>query len=222
MVERESAIETCPAEPDGSRVAQLARDALAALRAAQEQVRHDAEELQSQWGLVQEAREQLAQQEAALETERSEWEGKCADQSRQADEMQRTRAAERELDEGRLALEPERQELQRWRDELAARAHEMDARACELAKARDAMAAMQAQVTRDNEEIAIQRDELLQRLGSVPLITIPSTNGNGGSRLSTSLRHEPVLVGVPKPAGGAAAEQFRKLRRDAKRRAIGV
>jgi hypothetical protein len=74
----------------------------------------------------------------------------------------------------------------------------------------------------------MQRDELLQRLGSLPGETStapppkPPPPQSAKPAKSIPAVTEPVENVVPKPAASEAAQQFRKLRRDAKRKALGV
>ncbi len=88
----------------------------------------------------------------------------------------------------------------------------------ELAGTRDTLAYLQAQVAQGQLEVAAQRDELLQRLGGARQIPVTARSENH----QPEIQEEPSPASAPKPAASRAAEQFRKLRRDAKRKAIGA
>jgi hypothetical protein len=130
--------------------------------------------------------------------------------------------AERELENHLRSLEPRKRQLEQQEQELTAQRRQVDAQAAELDETRKTLAAMQAQLTRDHQEIAVQRDTLLERLGSVARVAPAPAES-----LRVGIAGEPVSahatpVRGPKPAALPADEQFRKLRRDAKRKAIGV
>ena len=83
-----------------------------------------------------------------------------------------------------------------------------------------ALATLQSQLAQGQQEVAAQREELLQRLGSAPAIPI-ATRPEKPSR-EPGISEPSESTATPKPAASRAAEQFRKLRRDAKRKAIGA
>ena len=68
--------------------------------------------------------------------------------------------------------------------------------------------------------MAAQREELLQRLGGTGQAASASRVREASAELAAS--SEVSRKSVPKPGASRAADQFRKLRRDAKRKAIGV
>ena len=76
----------------------------------------------------------------------------------------------------------------------------------------------------EQQELAIQRGELLEQIGGLPT-RIGATNGEAAVTApvnSTQPESRSAPIPSPKPAGGSTTSQFRKLRRDAKRRAIGA
>ena len=79
---------------------------------------------------------------------------------------------------------------------------------------------LQTELTQGQQEIASQRDELLQRLGGSRQIPVTNASQTQDSDIYTLCQSEAKVA--PKPAASVAAGQFRKLRRDAKRRAIGA
>jgi hypothetical protein len=91
----------------------------------------------------------------------------------------------------------------------------MEQQSAEIRRTRETLATMQAQMNRDHQEIAQQRQELLERLGAVEV-----SGSNGASKPAAAAAAAGNGWQHPKPA--AMADQFRKLRRDSKRRAIGV
>ena len=107
-------------------------------------------------------------------------------------------------------------EFQQQVSEFSAKAKALEADALALATARETVTALQAQLNRDHEEIALQREELLRRLDSAPQVVRTPSNGQSVPAPSTPWQS------VPKPASAPKVDRFRKLRRDAKRRAIGV
>lgn len=173
-------------------------------------------------------------------SEAEQWKQVEFEQSRRAaaDELVKREKAlaadKKSLDAAIAALEPQRTEIERLRRTLDARAHDLDGREEELKKTREALAAMQAQLARDHHEIAVQREELLERLGGVA--SIPAIPANGADRadgtpvvydethgtISTNPDSDEHWHPAPKPAVSTAADQFRKLRRDARRKIVGV
>lgn len=117
-------------------------------------------------------------------------------------------------------LEPQRVELTREADALATRSQQLDACAAELDTARKAFAVAQSQLSQDQQEVARQRKGLLQRLGSAAPVQAPPQTGQTGPEVSGP--SEASRSQGPKPAATQTSDQARKLRRDAKRRAIGV
>ena len=159
----------------------------------------------------------IASQRAAIDASNAD----LAEQQRKYDaackalakKEQQVAGGERKLAEQTSALAPKKQELEGLRTELDARTKQLEDQASALGKTRETFAAMQSQLTQDQEAVAQQREELLRRLGETPA--------------GKATPQEPLVpVGpapkdrAPKPA--AAVDQFRKLRRDAKRKSIGV
>ena len=94
----------------------------------------------------------------------------------------------------------------------------------EIESTRQVLAAMQARLTREQQELATQRGELLEQIGGLPTRIGPS-NGKAVAGAPADLTQSESTSAPsrpPKPAGGSTTSQFRKLRRDAKRRAIGA
>jgi len=126
-------------------------------------------------------------------------------------------ALQREIGE----WEPRQKELQNWELRLKECERSLESEVAELNKTREALTAMQAQLNRDHQEIAVQREELLQRLGSTP--RLPATPPNADAVPEPAVEtDQPAWHPAPKPAIARPVDQFRKLRRDAKRKAIGA
>ena len=177
------------------------------------------------------SRKQLEEDAKALVQRQTEWK---TGEARLAEHEQRQAAAtlalasrekalaqsERELETRVRALERRKRELEQQENELSAQRQQLDTQVSELNETRKTLTAMQAQLTRDHQEIVVQRDELLQRLGDVARVAPTGTE-------STGIAEEPITANAtpmrgPKPAVAQAVDLFRKLRRDAKRKAIGV
>lgn len=128
--------------------------------------------------------------------------------------------AERRLNEMACELEPQRQVMEQREVELSSRTEQLESYANELTDMRETLIRMQEQLAQSQHEVAHQREELLSRLGSTP---VPTSAARRMDQKFEPVQSVPILNGhKPKAAGGVAAEQFRKLRRDAKRRAIGA
>jgi len=108
--------------------------------------------------------------------------------------------------------------------ELDALAENADAQMAEIARTRDALTAMHAQIGQEQSMLNAQREELLDRLGSPPRTpAIPSTSPPPVSRPpAPPPQHSAQPPDDKQSTADSAARQFRKLRRDAKRRAIGA
>lgn len=116
-------------------------------------------------------------------------------------------------------LEPRRLAIEQDEVRLAAQRDQLEAYASELEDTRQALVTMQEQLTHEQQELNAQRGELLQKIGGIPRIAAaPSIAPKPASPPDVFAE----VASGPKPAASSAAEQFRKLRRDAKRRAIGV
>ncbi len=111
-------------------------------------------------------------------------------------------------------------EFQQQVSEFNAKAKALEADASALAAARETVTALQAQLNRDHEEIAVQREELLHRLDCAPQVA--RTRSNGRNAPDHAPAPSTPWQSGPKPASAPKVDRFRKLRRDAKRRAIGV
>jgi hypothetical protein len=84
---------------------------------------------------------------------------------------------------------------------------------------------MQAQLTREQQEIAGQRELLLKQLDHTAHIAPPQAAGSPSQPITAAGSPPPAgsqAPDGPKLATGTTTDQFKKMRRDAKRRAIGV
>lgn len=188
-------------------------------------------DLERQTSDVNAARKQLEDDAKALVQRQTEWK---TGEARLAEHEQRQAVAalalasrekalaqsERELEIRVRALEPRKRELEQQEKELTAQRRQLDVQVTELNETRKTLTAMQTQLTRDHQEIAIQREELSQRLDSVARVAPSRSESVGIAEAPVSARVTPMRG--PKPAVAQAVDQFRKLRRDAKRKAIGV
>ena len=104
--------------------------------------------------------------------------------------------------------------------ELAAQEEHLDAQAAELSDTKSTLRSMQAQLAEGQKEVAVQREQLLDRLGGAPPLPTEIRQGRIESEESTPV--DSSVESVPKPASSQAAAQFRKLRRDAKRKVVGL
>lgn len=259
-------VELDGAGPDPCRVQELARQAVQALRAAEERVCADAESVRTERERIAEERERLAESEAHLadqyrdfEVQRGEIVKMTADidasrnqleveakaliqrqtdwktgEARLAEHEQRQAAAaqtlanrekalaqyERELETRTRALEPLKRELDQQEKELIVQRQQLDLQVSELNETRKTLTAMQDQLTRDHQGLSIQHDELLQRFGSESPVAPSQTESVGVAEEPVSAQATPTRG--PKPAVAQLVDQFRKLRRDSKRKAIGV
>jgi len=126
---------------------------------------------------------------------------------------------EQKLNQQSREIEAQSLALKEREADISSRMRQLETDTAELAAAREMVFTMQAQLERDHHEVASQREELLQRLG----ITPPRAAAPQPSRRAAAV-HAPSWrsSSEPKPASTDGAEQFRKLRRDSKRKAIGV
>lgn len=193
-------------------------------------------ELQTFQSDLESQRVELRKTLAGIDAERSTLEQQARDLEARNAQIERQRLeqaavaqslAEREHDvataEQRLAastqsLEQQRLQLQQKETEIARRVDFIEAEAAELESARDAILSLQQQLDRDHETIVGQREELLRRLAATPI----SKPGPRGSQPPAPVEPEPVATAANGPKPGASVDQFRKLRRDAKRKALGV
>lgn len=125
-------------------------------------------------------------------------------------------ADQRSLEDRMANINAHAQQLQNEQEALSQSRQEFDARVDELEETRQALGVMQAQLTGDQKALADQRNQLLDQLGPSTARTVPA--------MPEEPQPETVLTKVaePKPAENNSARLFRKLRRDSKRRAIGV
>lgn len=131
----------------------------------------------------------------------------------------------------------QREEIQQRSDslndqqgQLGERSDQLELYAKELDGSRSALEAMQIQLLRDQSEIASHREALLTQIGrqadcvggAIQSTDAPAkrSDDNGSASRPVSIPQAPKSI--PKAGGGSSAEQFRKLRRDAKRKSIGL
>lgn len=196
--------------PDPSRIQQLVVEAISAINAVHES-------MQREVSIVQEERERIDIQYQEVEQNQT----RIIEIKNEVD-MQRNEIAARTSE-----LESMSQNLQQQESDITTRAKQLEAEESEHASIRDTLATLQGQLNRDKEEIATQREELMERLGSTPKHTSKkSVKSEPVEQADEVEEQEPapeVLApkkATPKPASGS--DQFRKLRRDAKRKAIGA
>lgn len=194
----------------------------AALHQEQARLHEMSRNLASQQEQLATAGEDLDQQMGAFQREKE----KCdALQATLGKKEQELTANSRVVQEKFAALEQREEELESLAQELEERQQQVDREAAEIGQTREALGAMHAQLAHDQKEVAAQREELLARLGAAP----PSSSGSSPVTVvqpkekmpepSTNGSHGAADAETP---ASAAARQFRKLRRDAKRRAIGA
>jgi DNA repair exonuclease SbcCD ATPase subunit len=184
---------------------------------------------------VEAAREELASHRKALEADlrklQQDQEAQVRATATLEDRKRLIDSKEAELLERDRAWEPRVTELRHQEAELKTRSDQLEAYAAELANAREKLTAMQAEMARGEQELTALRAELLERLGTTtrgPWIAPALSTARVGppeeqeeDAPAAEVPSVPARV-VPKPAASPAADQFRKLRRDAKRKAIGV
>ncbi len=138
-----------------------------------------------------------------------------------AEREQSLETAERQVQTLNSELMPRKQAIEQRELELADREQELQKYANELTETRSALLDMQQQLEHNQIEVSKQREQLISQLGAgEPIARDPHQPTN-------IVTPRPVTVveptpAQPKPASNMAAQQFRKLRRDAKRRAIGA
>ena len=193
-------------------------------------------ELQQKEARLREQEEALAvTREKFLEQERRIHEQTCAlgDRANRLEELQcqmdsaeselkkrehALHAAQREVETKLRELAPRQKELDLRALDLEAQTTELEQRGSELEELREALTEMQTQLKSDHNEVSAHRAELLKRLSRLPeqhaehqepmpaMFELPTDHNGWG----------------PKPAATGGVDQYRKLRRDAKRRALGV
>ena len=131
---------------------------------------------------------------------------------------QAVHAAQRDVETKLRELAPKQKELDLRALDLEAQTTELEQRAGELEELREALAEMQSQLKTDHDEVSAHRAELLKRLSR-----LPEQHAEHQEPMPAMLELPPDANGWgPKPAATGGVDQYRKLRRDAKRRALGV
>lgn len=145
--------------------------------------------------------------------------------------------AGQQYEDGLGELASQREQIQQESDSvndrqsrLAEQSDQLELYAKELDGSRSALEAMQVQLLRDQSEIALHREALLTQIGrqgegvgranQSPDVPAKRPDENDSASRSVSIPKAPKPT--PKAGGGSSAEQFRKLRRDAKRKSIGL
>ena len=208
-----------------------------------EKYRSDLADFESRRAAWLQKEEQLSEQEAALAQaheqvfaqERSIQEQTCVlgDKATRLEQLQAEVAtAEKELRNREQSLQAAQREVEIKVRDLASKQREFDIRALDLHKQtseleqrsneleelREALTEMQAQLTTDHNEVTAHREELLKRLSR-----LPDHHAEHQEPMPSVLEMPPETNGFgAKPAAAGGVDQYRKLRRDAKRRAIGV
>ncbi len=127
-------------------------------------------------------------------------------------------AAQREVENRLRELAPKQKELDLRALDLEAQTTELEQRGSELEELREALTEMQSQLKTDHDEVSAHRQELLKRLSR-----LPEQHAENQEPMPAMVEMPPDSNGwAPKPAATGGVDQYRKLRRDAKRRAIGV
>ena len=208
--------DTVPSLPDSGEMQRLAQETLATVKAAREKLHEDAETLRAQRGQIERERVEFAEAHSAADQ-------LLAERERSLEQM------EQRFNEQLAELEPQRERLDRRERDMMAREEQIETFAAELNDTHRALSTLQQQLARDQQDLAAQRQELLDQLGGVKEVPIGTTGRIGDPASSAppptpAPPPSPAAPGAPKPkpAASAAAGQFRKLRRDAKRKAIGV
>jgi len=210
--------------PNAVRVQELAHEAVRALRAAQTHVIKEAEAIVADREALAADRGILTRKESDLGRQRKELEAQLADIVRVSADLETRTASiariERETDAKARELEPKKQDLERREQELRSWSEQVEVQTAEMTQTREVLTDMQAQLEHDHKEVSAHRDELLQRLSQFGPRTAPPVPAAPVEPEKPSAAHPSGRS--PKPAVAQAVDQFRKLRRDAKRKAIGV
>ncbi len=142
-----------------------------------------------------------------------------------------------ELASQREKIQQESDSVNDRQSQLGERSDQLELYAKELDGSRSALEAMQVQLLRDQSEIAVHREALLTQIARQAGSTGRQADGVGGAiespdapakrtdesgSASSSVSIPKAPKSTPKAGGGSSAEQFRKLRRDAKRKSIGL
>ena len=200
---------------------------LAALNKQVAELATSADRIESDRITLQREHEALAAQQASLEdAQRQQTEaGQALDERGRAFEENEARLG-RQIKE----LEPLRCTLDQRQTELEERSEQLASLETELTEKHRMLATLQDQLTEEQQQVAQQRRLMLERLGPpeqvdsdrlpVSMPTPEMEQPTGVTQVAEKVTTVPVAT--PQPAAGGKADQFRKLRRDAKRRAIGV
>lgn len=214
---------------------------LSDLAASTHKVQEDAQAVETQRKDAVRDAERLAR----LVDELDSREQVLAERQRKTDESAKSLAEKEEsvakageqYEEALRQLVPQREEIERQSQalkerhgRLAERSDELDLHAKELDGSRDALVAMRDQLLRDQSEIASHREALLTQIGrqvdcgdganQASDASAKRAGKNGASSGAVSIPKAPKPK--PKAGGGSSTDQFRKLRRDAKRKSIGL
>jgi len=154
----------------------------------------------------------------------------------EADHEQHVLELQEEKSEQRRLLEVERQELTEKMDDLESRQESVSAMLNQMEVDKDALSASMKELEERKEQFDKERNALASAAEELDERELSITKREhdlaqlqrGLERLTDSQKDEadqqppPAPVETPKPTGATTADQFRKLRRDAKRRAIGI
>ncbi len=178
----------------------------------------------------------LSTQKSELETNvqefeniRKQWESECKNHA-QAVVLHEKRelalsSAESQLNQLAAEIEPKQEALDKREHDLEARSGKLEMLACELDERRKMLVTMQTELEHSQQTVSSQREELLARLGSIheaPTSSMAIPHETPHQEIPEDIEEIQSPSAKPKPAASAATDQFRKLRRDAKRRAIGA
>ncbi len=126
---------------------------------------------------------------------------------------ERIRQTEAQLQDVAAKQHAREYELEERVAQIDTHGHESESQAAEAASARETVAMLQNQLERELAEVAAQREELMRRLDVTPMPAAGEPT-------------QPLPDEAPAPAEESSerkkAGMFRKLRRDAKRKALGV
>lgn len=164
---------------------------------------------------------QLEEQRNTLDRERQEHVSVVEQSARQARDAQEAQAQvslkTKECDVKMRGL-AQREEV------LAKHEGELESQMSEFEHTRGMLTQMHTQLAREQKEVALQREELLGRLGAVSGAHAPADSSRKSSAVQVDSATVEKSDEQTKNASvlDTAAKQFRKLRRDAKRRVIGA
>lgn len=192
---------------------------LAERTTAVEQAREELEAHSRAFTLAQEAmdsdREALANQEDELQQIREEQ----LNLQRSLDQRQSMMdATERDLAAQVEQLNEAEQKFAADRDAFEVRATAARKKMEEIEHTKATLAEIQGQLTQEQQEVAAQRADLLGRIGR----DIPAEIAMGPSEPSNTAPGKPSAAPAKRTELDSATKQFRKLRRDAKRKVIGA